>query len=298
MILTRNFPIGERIKYRLKKTHFTFLSKGWSIALYNSTNFLEKKSWKKLNSISRFNLNAKEINGLADPFLLKWNQNIFLFMELIIRNKGEIWVSEIQNKKILAPHKVLSASYHFSYPYVFIYKDELYMIPETSENNSVSLYKTKNFPCDWKLHKELYLDEQFVDTNLLIVNQIFYWFTYDLNLKQTRLFFSDDLCGDWIEHPKSKYNCNRNAGAFIYIENKIIRPIQVSKDAYGEGVALMLLTKISKECLEEELYDAAYLEKENGFRFNGVHHISVLKECNLIAIDGKNNNYYKVNSKK
>ena len=41
---------------------------------------------------------------------------------------------------------VLDEPFHMSYPYVFKWQEDFYMIPESQEANSVRLYRALDFP--------------------------------------------------------------------------------------------------------------------------------------------------------
>lgn len=268
---------------------------GWSFAIYKSKeNFILKK-WTKEFYISKFDLKNNEIDGIADPFLISNNNKLFVFFELIKNRKGEIWVAGIE-KKMVEPKKVLSKNYHLSFPNVFFHNGEFYMIPESSEINTVQLFKSTSFPYEWELSKIIFEGHKLVDTVHLCMNEVCFWITYDLDCNMTRIYFSDSLMGIWNEHPRSPFKTGRNAGSLIFKDNKIIRPVQVSEKSYGEGVVLYEIAKIDKYSFEEHIIDKEFLTKKNGFRLDGCHHLSVceLVEKTLIAVDGKNNNFYSV----
>ncbi|MEH7495887.1 glucosamine inositolphosphorylceramide transferase family protein, partial [Neobacillus niacini] len=86
----------------------------------------------------------------ADPFIIRKDDRTFIFFEEFIysKGKGDISVIEIdqETNKISKPITVLDKPYHLSYPFLYEWKDEIYMIPETSGNRTIELYKAKNFP--------------------------------------------------------------------------------------------------------------------------------------------------------
>jgi len=45
---------------------------------------------------------------------------------------------------------VLDEPYHLSYPYVFEWQGDYYMVPESYQVNSILLYRAVNFPTDWE----------------------------------------------------------------------------------------------------------------------------------------------------
>ena len=47
----------------------------------------------------------------------------------------------------------LIEEFHLSYPYLFEFKDDLYMCPETGEKGEIRLYKCIDFPLKWVFHK-------------------------------------------------------------------------------------------------------------------------------------------------
>lgn len=92
----------------------------------------------------------------ADPFLIDDQSGTYLFAEAFDRDQqvGRISVSTVSNEgEIGEPRVVLSEPYHLSFPMVFTWKDHYYMVPETSENNSINLYMASQFPYDWQMVK-------------------------------------------------------------------------------------------------------------------------------------------------
>lgn len=107
----------------------------------------------------------------ADPFVFEYEGKIFLFAETLnpYRGKGVISVAEYENGKFSNFHEVLRESFHLSYPNVFAYKNDIFMIPETNEARQVRLYKAVDFPNKWELDSILIDNgKTYVDTSVLI----------------------------------------------------------------------------------------------------------------------------------
>jgi hypothetical protein len=49
------------------------------------------------------------------------------------------------------PFAVLERSYHLSYPFIFRWGSDIFMIPETSDNRTVEVYRAVEFPGKWEL---------------------------------------------------------------------------------------------------------------------------------------------------
>ena len=102
----------------------------------------------------------------ADPFLMRWNDRDYLLVEAFDQKeeKGVIAVAEIEAAlKGDGFQTVISEDYHLSFPMVFEWNDEMYMIPETGNNRSLNLYKMGDSPYEWKLVAEKELEYPLVD---------------------------------------------------------------------------------------------------------------------------------------
>ena len=297
---TWNRTLGKRLKYRLQKMNYTYKKVGWSIKVFFSEeDFHKKETWQLRDSATWFSLKDQSIStlkGLADPFLIVKDEKVHLFFEAIVDKKGEIWSAEFFKNRIVNPKPVLVEDFHLSFPNVFKYDDSFYMLPESNEDSSVRLYKAAQFPNSWELVKTLHAGNRFVDTIFLQQNDIFYWFTYDIDMEKSRLFYSDSLTSEWNEHPVSPFNSNRNGGSFIFFDDKIVRPVQISEEGYGEGLRLSKIENINLQVLEESDFINPFLTKSLPFDLDGTHHISIVDYLGdkLIATDGKNNNFYSI----
>jgi len=143
----------------------------------NSINQSWKVLVKKTDKIDfDFSKNNIEIKNTfrywyADPFLIKYNKKVFLFVEVFDKflNKGSIGYFDLEKNP--SKHKiVLQKKYHLSYPFIFTSNDEYYMVPESSEINEVSIYKATNFPGEWKKFCVILDNVNAVDTNLIRFN--------------------------------------------------------------------------------------------------------------------------------
>ena len=113
------------------------------------------------------------------------------------------------------------------------------MIPETSANNSIELYRCKNFPTEWVFEKNIMQNVAGIDSTLFFKNDKWWLFT---NLIENNgasswdelfLFYSDSPLNDnWISHRKnpiiSDVRSARSAGNFFKTNTSIIRPSQNS----------------------------------------------------------------------
>jgi hypothetical protein len=169
------------------------------------------------------------------------------------------------------PVKVLEQNYHLSYPFLIEDHGELYMIPESKQNNTIELYKCTNFPLEWKLEKVLMSNVQAVDATILYKDNK-YWLFCNITKSpgpsaqdELYLFYSDKLISDtWKSHPLnpivSDFTKSRPAGNFFNYKNKLYRPSQNSLKHYGYGMKINQVIELTETTYEEKVIDSIYPE--------------------------------------
>lgn len=116
----------------------------------------------------------------ADPFILGRNGSNFIFFEdYIYSNKsGVISCVEVNNTGEISRHEdILKLGCHQSFPFIFEYKNEVYMIPETRANKCISLFKCIEFPYEWKKLRDFFTDINAVDTMVFPQNDLWWLLT-------------------------------------------------------------------------------------------------------------------------
>ena len=201
----------------------------------------------------------------ADPHIVTMDKNYFIFIEEYIYNqsKGHIAVIKMDkdgNHDYLG--KVLEKDYHLSYPFVFEFKNNFYMIPETESNNNIELYKCVDFPKKWEYHGEIMSNVSAVDTTIFNHDNKWWMFTGikenigSSNSDELFLFHSDNpLTDKWEPHSKnpiiSDVRQARPAGKIFSFKDKLYRPSQNSSKFYGYGISINQINNITKNEYEE-----------------------------------------------
>ena len=102
---------------------------------------------------------------MADPLLFSKDGKDWLFVELYEKScsLGRIAVIDPDdlNKE---PVIIIKEPYHMSFPMVFEWNGDQFMIPETSGNHSVNLYQCEEFPYQWKCIASFPVDALIVDS--------------------------------------------------------------------------------------------------------------------------------------
>lgn len=102
----------------------------------------------------------------ADPLIYAGSGQEIVFMERVNRHTGtgSIVASDITDGEWKPEIPVIDEEFHMSFPMIFEWGNELYMIPETEMNRGINLYRCAKFPYAWE-HVGRYLDgTRIVDT--------------------------------------------------------------------------------------------------------------------------------------
>jgi colanic acid/amylovoran biosynthesis glycosyltransferase len=194
----------------------------------------------------------------ADPFLYEYCGKHYIFFEAASSSnpKGEIWFVELDRKGNPSPaERALRREYHLSYPMIFEWNGETYLLPESSQNRSVEVYRAVEFPRRWEFAGTLLRNVPVVDPTFFERNGKLWLFVAgvggkDLKCNELSLFFSDSLFGPWTPHPKNPVVCDvsraRPAGSLFYRGEELIRPAQDCSECYGHAITLNRIDALSE----------------------------------------------------
>lgn len=276
----------------------------WSIAIYTGESPVNLAS---PTNIKNPILTAKDITDVpaefvADPFMLHKNDTWYMFFEVmnIRTNKGDIALATSKDGFNWSYQQiVLEEPFHLSYPYVFKWNHEYYMIPETAEASSVRLYKATDFPTQWSFCKTLLDGKDFADPTIFQHNDLWWLFTATAAKRNIlRLYYSQQPTGPWIEHPQSPIiegnaKIARPAGRMIVFDEKILRYAQDCESVYGKQVLAFEITELTTETYQEKPVKTNPIIKASGYGWNklGMHTIDPHQIDNnkwIACVDGKN----------
>ena len=106
----------------------------------------------------------------ADPLLYRRGGRRWLFAEAmdLSTGKGRIEVCELhEDGTIDGWQPALEEDFHLSFPTVFDWNGEIWMLPETGSDHSLRLYRCRAFPTGWELVQRFATDEELCDAILL-----------------------------------------------------------------------------------------------------------------------------------
>jgi hypothetical protein len=202
----------------------------------------------------------------ADPHIIQMDNTYYLFVEEYFykKKKGSIAVIQVNKSgEYKDSVQIIDKDYHLSYPFVFKNNDDYYLIPESSENRTIQLYKCVNFPYLWEFQMNIMTDVVAVDTTLVYYSNLFWLFTVmsgsgeSLPKGNLYLYYSENLfSNDWKPHPQnpiiSDYVSARSAGRIFEENGKLYRPSQDASINYGRGVFINEIIRLSADEYKEK----------------------------------------------
>jgi hypothetical protein len=197
----------------------------------------------------------------ADPFLIQHQKELWCFFEDIdgVTGRGRIAAAEINPREGMRnPVVVLERPYHLSYPCVFRDGEDFFMIPESSENGTIDLYRCVRFPDQWKVERVV-MREIAVDTTLCAHDGRYWLFTTRVDpgsqASELWLFSSESLAGAWTPHPQNPISLDvrntRSAGAIVARNGRLFRPSQDCSIRYGRRFTLNEIVTLTPERFDE-----------------------------------------------
>jgi hypothetical protein len=274
IITRRSYPKGSR-------------ASEWSIGIYKGASPLAMTEATDIHNpvLTATHVTDVKADFVADPFMIKEGGTWFMFFEVLnsLRNKGEIGVATSPDARRWTYVGIcLREPFHLSYPQVFKWQGELYMIPEGGGGKQMVLYKAKKFPTVWEPAAVL-LDGEFTDHSLFRFHDTWWLFAgCDPLLNNIlRLFHAENLTGPWQEHVKSPILSNdprhtRPAGAAVVMGKEIIRFAQDCAEAYGSKVYAFVIDRLSKTEYRERPFPGNPILQPGPsvWQMHGMHHIN------------------------
>lgn len=260
----------------------------WSIGIYYGTSpFSLAPHPGRSNPVLTLNdVSDVPATLVADPFMLRVHDTWHMFFEVFNwrSNKGEIGLATSRDGLSWTYQQiVLTEPFHLSYPYVFEWMGDYYMIPESYQSGSIRLYRAVDFPLRWTHVGNLLEGSYFVDPSIFRYKEQ-WWLLTETNPEMKhdtlRLYSAAHLMGPWREHSRSPIvsgdpEAARPGGRVLVINGRVFRFSQNCVPSYGTSVRAFEFTKLTA---------ADYAESEVGRRpiigpgaddwnISGMHHV-------------------------
>jgi hypothetical protein len=214
---------------------------------------------------TRWNVLADPVDHFyADPFPLNWQGRDYLFFEDLDHKTGRGVIAAIAFDEEGRPGPaitVIEEPWHLSYPFLIERGGQIFMIPESSANRDIALYRAVGFPLKWERYAVLVEGVEAADATIVERDGLFFMFAvvrdgiggYSDTLA---IWWSADLFGPWQPHLENPVLVDdrtaRPAGNFVRQNGALYRPVQDCRRAYGAALGFMKVTRLDREAFAQE----------------------------------------------
>lgn len=235
----------------------------------------------------------------ADPCPWRQDGRDWVMIEALdYRNgRGEIQALELdESLGVHRVHAVMRVDHHLSYPFVFRWNDDTWMVVESSAAQRATLYRCTRFPDQWVPEGDLFTGCRIVDTTLCEHDGRWWLFGCisespfdDAGRESNELFVFHAATprGPWTPHPCnpvcSDVSRARPAGPLFRHGKRLIRPSQDGSIEYGRAVQFNHIVTLTPDAYEERPLGRLSADWSPGLR--GCHTYAFSE--GLMAIDGK-----------
>ncbi|MFZ4464285.1 MAG: glucosamine inositolphosphorylceramide transferase family protein [Bacteroidales bacterium] len=275
--------IWRRLTFHLNEL---FRQEDWVAGITKKEDFIENTNFQ-IQWLKKPDRNSYT----ADPFIIDFEGDTLVFFESYSYSidRGHISMAKA-SEHFEKYYDVLKSDLHFSFPSVFVYEKQLFMIPECFESNGIQLYQF-----DYQKYKMIFKQTLLdgiaaVDPILFKYGEYWWLFFTEKNQPSTHLYlwFSENMTGPFQPHfnnpVKSDIFSSRPAGMLFEKEGKLFRPAQDCSEAYGIGIVVSEVTELSTASFQEKEINRLSPDK-NWKLHKGVHTFN--QSLRYIALDAK-----------
>ncbi len=232
----------------------------------------------------------------ADPFLFQYQGIDYVFFENFSykKNRGKISCGEVKNQKLVEIVDVLDLDYHLSFPFIFEEDGAIFLMPETSENKRLEIYRAVDFPTKWELFTTAFEGEMVADAFFFDDEQNQKWLFLNKQAAETSpmnselfIYKTDSIKLDNLQpHSQNPVIIDariaRNGGSIFRHNNSLYRPSQRNSDGiYGRALNINEIKKLTLEVYEEE--NVQIFEPDFDNNLMATHHLHQTE--NLFVFD-------------
>jgi hypothetical protein len=202
----------------------------------------------------------------ADPFPFRHKGRDYVFVEDLDHrsNKGVISVIPFDDKGPAGPPRpVIEEPWHLSYPFLIEHDGHIWMMPESSANKRVLLYRAADFPYRWVPEAELLTNVEASDATVILHNDYFWMFAATRDgwgswSDILSIYHARSLKGPWQPHQANPVlidqAASRPAGSMILQNGQLWRPVQDCTNGYGTGIGLAEVQQLDMSGFRQKIH--------------------------------------------
>ena len=295
--LPRNLKITSFL-FRLLKNRIKFYwndlfrAERWNIGIIN-------RSIQEL-AINHYEIRREDVlwmrergsrHYFADPSGFMDENKVHILMEDYSYSENKAHISEAvfdpSSKSFSIPLISIESKEHLSYPFVFVYGEDIYCLPSSHRYGYIGLYK-RNYSEGAFVEDQILIDHiDAVDPTLINFNDKWWLFFTLRKYCNTHLYLysADEMYGEYKPHPmnpvKMDIRSARPAGLPFIHEGQLYRPAQDCSESYGKRIAINKVTRLSELEYEEEVESYFGPIKQSKYP-KGVHTVFGLGKYTLV----------------
>lgn len=277
------------------------LEKRWSIGIYAGADPFSLGPWAGAdNPVMRADhVTDVRARFVADPFMVRDASTWHMFFEVFRAGleRGEIGLATSPDGLAWTYRQiVLHEPFHLSYPHVFAWNGEYYMVPETHSQQEVRLYRAQSFPSSWRFERTLVSGTAFTDSSIVRHEGRWWLFTSFPGDTALSVFHADALDAAWTPHAdnpivRDARDRARPAGRIISTGGQLFRFAQDNRVSYGSAVNAYEIVTLTPTEYAERLATPSPLLSGSGRGWNagGMHHLDAHKTAPgqwIACVDG------------
>ena len=273
----------------------------WSIGIYEGSSALDLRASSQIENpvLTAADVTDVRANIVADPFVIGDGEQYHMFFEVWNKATGQGDIGLAGSPDGLRwdyQQIVIDEPFHLSYPYVFRWENDYYMIPESGQDRSVRLYKATSFPHQWQLQATLLWGYDYADPSIFRHDDRWWLFVSFTRSDILRLYHADHLEGPWTEHPESPIirgdpRIARPGGRVLQVEDRLYRLTQDDYQSYGSQLRAFEITELTPATYAEVPASEAPILTGSGAGWNatGMHHADhhFIEGRWLVYVDGR-----------
>ena len=251
-------------------------------------------------------LEATDVTGLtrvppvageyqADPFVIADDSGAWVYYEAFPHAVGKGRIDAVRlgpGGVVDGPVRVLEESTHLSYPMLFRWRGELWMVPESAASGRVSLYRVGQQPDALELESVL-MEAPVLDPTIYEDPDGRWWLFGTVTAEHAHhgsdllhLWSADGPLGPWEPHPRNPVVTDtrkaRPAGALFVDGGRLLRPAQDCSGSYGRAVVLCEVERLTRDEYQERVVSRIEPSWHGGL--TGTHTLN--RDGGIVVLDG------------
>ena len=276
-----SYPPQEDIKQSAARSE---AESAWSIGMYTGPSPFHLSSPDGVSNpvLTASDVTDFEADIVAHPFMIVTDSLYYLFFTVKYgaTDEGGIGLAQSENGFDWEYQQlIIKEPFVLSYPYVFRWQNDYYLIPEAHTETSVRLYRAIDFPLKWAYQGDLISGDHFISASVVHYDSRWWMFVSPKGNDTLRLFFASDLTETWTEHPLSPIvdrnpNIARPGGRLLVLDDVLYRMGQDCEPSYGNQVHAFQITEISSTSYQEKMIEPPLVKATSkGWNAEAMHHV-------------------------